>query len=144
MSSQPLGICTIVLNEDKTKVLMGIRKGKYKASFYGLPGGMLELEETLENGARRELFEETSIVADKLSYIGTVRELQGDNNFIHFVFCCSTFQGVPTLVEPEKCEGWEWIDLENVPENIIPGHKAAIDMYINSNSFRIRDITKAV
>lgn len=50
---------------DSNKLLL-LRRGptaKWKAGSYCLPGGKLERGETLKDGALRELFEETGIVA---------------------------------------------------------------------------------
>lgn len=130
MTPELIGVCIIVLDSTTQKILLGKRLNCYGAGTLGLPGGRLELTETLESCAERELLEETSLVSQKFLYAGTVRELQGEHNFIHFVYSCNEFSGQIVNVEPAKCEGWEWYQLDNLPENILPGHKAALDMYL--------------
>lgn len=59
---------------DSNKLLL-LRRGptaKWKAGSYCLPGGKLEKGETLKDGALRELFEETGIVAYRDSLIPIV------------------------------------------------------------------------
>jgi 8-oxo-dGTP diphosphatase len=85
----------------------------------------------LLTGAKRELEEETGLVNPQLEYIGVVREKQEGYSFIHFVFVCKSFDGEVQNTEPEKCEGWEWYSVENLPQNILNGHKAGIEMYKN-------------
>ncbi len=140
MEYQRIGVCVVVLNRSKNEILLGKRKNSYKAGMYGIPGGRLELKESLEACGKRELKEETGIEAVSLTYIGVIRELQTDYNFIHFAFLCKEYLGEPSLSEPEKCEGWGWFPLEKLPDNIIPGHKAAIDIFLNKNTNSVRDL----
>lgn len=134
-----IGVSIIVL--DKTgRVLLGKRRNGYKAGTYGFPGGRIETREKLSECGKRELFEETGLIAKSLSYLGVIRELQTDYNFIHFVYTCDKFSGIPSNSEPEKCEGWEWYSMENLPENILNGHKAALEIYLNKKTPALKDI----
>ena len=136
MEPEHIGVCVIVLDKDKTQVLLGKRLNSYKAGTLGLPGGRIELEEPLEECGKRELLEETSLQGKNLQYVGVVRELQKGYNFIHFVFSCNEYEGLPQTVEPEKCEGWNWYPLDSLPENILPGHKAALDLYLHKTTVK--------
>ncbi len=140
MEPQPIGVCVITLDKSRKKVLLGKRMNSYKAGTLGLPGGRLELEEPLEECGMRELKEETSLVAKNLEYVGVVRELQEGYNFIHFVFVCIDFTGIPTVVETNKCEDWEWYPLSDLPDNVLPGHKSALDIYTNQDKPPFRDL----
>jgi ADP-ribose pyrophosphatase YjhB (NUDIX family) len=99
-----------------------------------LPVDGFEFDETLESCGERELKEETSLQSKSLTYLGTIRELQEDHNFIHFAYLCNQYEGVPVTAEPDKCAGWEWYSLDSLPENILPGHKTAIEMYIKKET----------
>jgi ADP-ribose pyrophosphatase YjhB (NUDIX family) len=135
-SEEQLGVCVIILDKNHKNILLGKRLNSYRAGTYGLPGGRLNKKETLIEGARRELVEETSLIANKLQYVGVIREYQEDNNFnfIHFVYSCDDFSGIPKTVEPDKCEGWRWYPLDTLPENLIKGHRWALDMYRKKSS----------
>ena len=78
------GVCVIILNE-VGQVLLGERINSYKAGWFGMPGGRIELEETILAAGNRELKEEIGIKSASLEYVGVVRELQQTYNFIHFV-----------------------------------------------------------
>ncbi len=43
---------------------------------YGFPGGMIEINENLEQGLKREVFEETGLECTKITYIGSKEDLQ--------------------------------------------------------------------
>ena len=139
MESQHVGVCVIVLDKNR-RVLLGKRLNSFKAGMLGLPGGKLELEEGLEECGTREVMEETSLQGKNLQYVGVVRELQNVYNFIHFVFSCNEFEGTVTTVEPDKCESWEWYSLDALPDNIVQGHRAALDMYVHSAAPSYRDL----
>lgn len=135
---EPLGVCIIVLN-NKNQVLLGKRKNAYKAGTYGVPGGRIELTESLVDCGKRELLEETGLQAVTMRYLGSVREFQKNYNFIHFVFVCKRFTGIVTTMEPEKCEKWEWYDLDKLPKQLLRGHLAAIELMINPKH-KVKDL----
>ena len=126
--SQPIGVCALLFNPDG-EILLGKRKNSYKAGFYGLPGGRIELNEPIEIAIKREVEEETGLKLNKLEYLGVVRENQGDYDFIHFIYVVKNISMQPILCEPEKCESWIWLDKKKLKDNILPGHRAAIKMY---------------
>lgn len=137
MSEQRLGCVVLVIQENK--ILLGKRKGGYKAGSYGLPGGRVEVGGKLEDCVKRELLEETGLTCDKPVYVGVVKEAQGEYDFVHFVFKCENFAGEPQNVEPEKCEGWEWFGLDKLPSSVLKGHVLAIDM-LSEDKSNFRDI----
>jgi len=122
------GVCIITLNNEG-KVLLGERKNSYKAGFFGMPGGRVEREEPLIDACKREMMEETGLVIDDIRFVGVVREKQEGYTFIHFGFTVEGISQTPQNIEPDKCLGWEWMDIDNLPEKILPGHKGIIDMY---------------
>ncbi len=128
---QHIGTCVVLVNLHG-QVLLGKRKNSYKAGWYGLPGGRVELNEPIASAVERELSEETGIVTSSLRYLGVVRENQETYDFVHFVYVAEQVADEPQLCEPDKCEGWEWMDIENIADKeILPGHAAAIEMYQN-------------
>ena len=59
-SPQLIGACVIVQNSHQ-QILLGKRLNSYKSGFWGIPGGRIELGESITQSAQRELFEETSV-----------------------------------------------------------------------------------
>lgn len=142
-SEEQIGVCVIVLDKEHKNILLGKRLGSYRAGTYGCPGGRLQRSETLIDCSKRELVEETSLVANALHYVGVIREYQEDHNynFIHFVYYCEDFSGEPKTMEPTKCEGWQWYPLDTLPENLIKGHHWALDMFKNKEESKLHDTT---
>jgi 8-oxo-dGTP diphosphatase len=61
----------IVTRERKPRVLLIRRKHPPFAGKWALPGGFVDMDESLEEGARRELQEETGIKAARLEQVHT-------------------------------------------------------------------------
>jgi ADP-ribose pyrophosphatase YjhB (NUDIX family) len=69
VGSMPINLCavgTIVLNE-KNEILLIHRSDN---SCWSLPAGCLELGESIEDGARREVLEETGLVLRRIEFVG--------------------------------------------------------------------------
>src|SRR5258706_13140278 len=98
------GVCVIVPDKslEKTRVLLAKRLNSYKAGMFGVPGGRLELDESLTDCAKRKLREETGLDAKSLRTIGVIIERQEDMNFIHFVLLCEDYTGKLSVKEPHK------------------------------------------
>jgi ADP-ribose pyrophosphatase YjhB (NUDIX family) len=138
--NQLIGTCALLFNQHG-QVLLGKRKNSYKAGYYGLPGGRVEVNEPLSEAIVREVKEETGLEISNLKYLGVIRENQGDYDFIHFVYMAQNVTNDPVLCEPEKCAGWEWFDLDAVGESILPGHLAAMHLYMSGQV--LADITNS-
>lgn len=141
LPEQVLGTCVLLFSRKKEKILLGKRKNSYKAGQYGLPGGRVNTSEKLIDCAKRELFEETGLKADFLEYLGVIRDFQEGYSFIHFAFLCKEFNGTPKVIELDKCEGWEWFGFNDIPPNTLPGHRAAIDIFLNTGLSTLRDVS---
>ena len=72
-----LGATTLVFN-DKNEVLLNLRSD---TNTWGIPGGSMELYETIEETAVRELKEEAGISADKLKLVAV---LSGDEYYFEY------------------------------------------------------------
>jgi 8-oxo-dGTP diphosphatase len=127
---QPIGAFAIISNS-QNQVLMGKRKNSYKAGMYGFPGGRIEINESMISAISREVAEETGLNELEFSFVGVVRENQGTYDFIHFVFSTKVYDQEPALCEPDKCESWEWIDLSDNLIDLLPGHRAGVELYKN-------------
>ena len=68
----------IVTREAKRRVLLIRRKHDPFAGCWALPGGFVEMDESLDDAARRELFEETNVRAGKLVQLHTFGDPKRD------------------------------------------------------------------
>lgn len=56
-------------------------------------------------------------------------------NPIEYVVVIKNLQGEPVNLEPQFCERLEWIPLDNLPKNITPYARIAIENFVNGVYF---------
>lgn len=71
-------VFTYVENEKKLKLLLIQRKNDPFAGKWALPGGFMDMDETVEQCAKRELQEETSLVLDSLKLFTVASKIGRD------------------------------------------------------------------
>ncbi|MFH1547422.1 MAG: NUDIX domain-containing protein [bacterium] len=112
------------------KVLLGKRKGSHGSGEYAFPGGHVEYMETFEDCIQRELQEECGLQVTNIELLFvTVLCQYTPKHYVHLGFSAEWKSGIPKVLEPEKCEGWDWYDIENLPDNLFSTIKTAIDSY---------------
>ena len=110
-----IGVAVVVIREDR--ILLGKRKNAHGAGTWQLPGGHLEFNESIEECARREVFEETGLAVGDLvrgPYTNDIFEDEGKHYVTLFVIA-RRWDGEPVLKEPQKCERWEWFSWNDLP-----------------------------
>lgn len=114
-----VGVGVGVLHEGK--VLLGKRSGSHGSGQWAFPGGHLEFGETVEECARRELFEETGLRATSLILGPWLNDvMEGDKHYITLIVFVDAFEGLVELKEPQKCLGWQWYAWQDFPEPLFP------------------------
>ncbi len=117
MNDRPkVGMGVIVRKEDK--VLLYKRRNTHGEGTWGFPGGHLEYGETFEQCARREVFEEAGIQIKNIRY-GALTNDVFEKERKHYITIYMTSEydsGEVQLKEPEKSEGWEWFEWNNLPQ----------------------------
>lgn len=102
------------------RVLLGRRRGSHGAGYYAAPGGHLEFGESFEEGARREVREETGLEIEGLRLLSVgnyvFKREDGERHYIDVDFVCEAPSGDPQLSEPEKCDGWDWYEVDDLPQ----------------------------
>jgi 8-oxo-dGTP diphosphatase len=102
------------------KILLGERMYKRDMPLWVAPGGRLEDDETVEEGPRREIFEEVgikhvTILKEYGAIDGVFDDEQGRDAV--YVFLVQTDEE-PRLMEPEKFREWKWFAYNELPDNL--------------------------
>jgi len=127
-----------VLIRDGNKILLGHRINKvdtggiHEVDVWTLPGGKQEYNETVLEGAKREVKEETNLDVDELKIFGAADDIQPGKHYVTMHVIANKFSGDLKVMEPEINSEWRWFDLDNLPENLYSPTKKLINNYKNS------------
>lgn len=96
-------VVTLVIIHDEEKVLLGYKKRGFGAGRWNGFGGKVELGESLEDAARRELQEESGLEAGVLNRKGEIEFIFEDgNHLLCHIFTTNEFNGEPRETEEMK------------------------------------------
>lgn len=131
----PTVVSVLVLKDGK--VLMGKRTaGRAGAGEWGNPAGWLEHLESFEEAAKRELMEECGIEIANVRFSSVVNVTHYAPHHAVLVNVIADWEsGEVENLEPEKCEGWEWRDLDDLPEPLTDGTCKAIEGFRTGKDF---------
>lgn len=131
-----------------TKILL-IRRGNPQEPFYGhwaLPGGFLDPKESLEEAAKRELFEETGIEGSTLMQLRTFSDPDRDprGRVLSTVFL-TLVAGTPKPKAGDDAGEARWIEVSEIPYDnlafdhaqIIKAALAYLDKFYSRPHFRL-------
>lgn len=131
MKTVGVGVGAILIRDGK--ILLGKRHSdpeKAGSALHGegtwtLPGGKVNYGETLEQGARREVVEETGLTIGRLVLVSVADDIVYDAHYVTVVFLCKDFSEEPEVREPEKITEWEWFSPNALPRPMyLPSEKA--------------------
>lgn len=139
LGSRPLimvGAGVIIIN-DKNEILLGKRTDN---GYWDYPAGSMEIGESFEECARREVFEETGLTCGKLEYF---MELSGDESFYEYpnrdqvylaviIYTCRDFSG-KMKVQEDEVTIQKFFPIDELPN--IPPLKIKTSIFENIKEF---------
>lgn len=128
---KPFHLCgaSVIVYTDHSVLLQQRRDNRC----WGYHGGKVELGESVEEAAKRELFEETGLRAEDMKLFGVfsgkeLHHIYPDGNEVYIidvVFICNSFSGTLKAQKSEVLD-LRWFDIGNLPENLSPPIKPAL------------------
>lgn len=117
---------SVVIISKSNQILLGKRKGSHGEGMYAIPGGHLEFNESYTQCCDRELMEEIGINFGKYEPVGFSEDWfkVNDKEDRHYTTLYFVVKDVDSNnisiknMEPDKCEEWKWIHINNLPENL--------------------------
>jgi len=131
----PVTVHLLFFREDQILLLRRFNTG-YADGQYSVPAGHLDGGETVIAAAAREAEEETGvrIKLSDLVFSSVLHRNDGEERVDFFVHVLD-WQGEPVNTEPEKCDELRWVNVDELPDNIIPYIKRAIQNHRGGITF---------
>uniref|UniRef100_W5LZU0 Oxidized purine nucleoside triphosphate hydrolase n=2 Tax=Lepisosteus oculatus TaxID=7918 RepID=W5LZU0_LEPOC len=107
-------LLTLVMVVQPQRVLLGMKKRGFGAGKWNGFGGKVQPGETIEQAAKRELLEESSLTADTLEKIGEIKfEFVGETELLDVhIFRADSFHGEPAESDEMRPQ---WFDRDRIP-----------------------------
>ena len=119
-SEQRVNCAVAVIVTHARKVLFGRRLTTSGGSEWQLPGGWIEIGESPQQAARREVIEETGLLLRDLRFVATtnnVFSVQKHSITLYFAAECVNEDSL-IVAQPDKCSDWEWKYWAEVTDNL--------------------------
>ena len=111
-----VGVGVAVIKEGK--VLLGKRKNAHGEGTWSFPGGHLEYKESWEECAFRETLEETGLAIKNIRFGTVLNDIfhEEQKHYVTIIMLSDYDSGKLELMEPDKCEKWEWFTWDKLPD----------------------------
>ncbi|HSR89280.1 MAG TPA: NUDIX domain-containing protein [Candidatus Udaeobacter sp.] len=118
------------------KVLLGKRKNAHGEGAYAWPGGHMEYMESFADCAKRETMEETGMEIENVRFLRLYNLKEyAPKHYVDVGLIADWKSGEPKIMEPEKCEGWDWYDMDNLPQPLFSTIPSYIEAYKTGRNF---------
>ena len=113
------------------KVLIHKRRGPHAPGVWAFAGGHLEMWEELADAALRELREEAGpeikCTLPQFLTVCNTRYYDEGSHYLTVIMVADWISGEAQVMEPEKCECWEWHDWDSLPRPLMMGLQQLVD-----------------
>lgn len=129
-------ITTLCFIEDEDRVLLAMKKRGFGEGWWNGYGGKVGEGEAIKEAAKRELEEESSIVASKMRERGVIEFFfKGTDKIVEcHVFDVTEYEGEPKETDEMRPQ---WFEKENAPYNEMwPADREWLPLFFEGKDFR--------
>ncbi|MFX1283854.1 MAG: NUDIX hydrolase [Promethearchaeota archaeon] len=107
-----------IIFDPKKRILLTKRAAPPKQNYWFPPGGAIDVGETVEEGVKREILEETDIIVNNLRFIdfidGITRNTEGKviYHFVVFMFSADYLEG--TIKAKDDALEVKWVSIQDI------------------------------
>jgi 8-oxo-dGTP pyrophosphatase MutT (NUDIX family) len=131
---RPYASAYLILIKDKKILLLRRYHTGYQDGNYSLVSGHFEGGETATQCIAREALEESgiTIAANDLKVVSVIHRLSTDREYFDIFVSANKWTGEIINMEPDKCDELKWFELNDLPKNIVPEVKMALNNIQNN------------
>lgn len=117
MTKNNVGVGVAVFIWKDGKFLMAKRHGSHAAGTWSIPGGHLEMNESWEECAIREVMEETGMKIKNIRFLAVTNDIMSDESkhYVSIWVEADWESGKPAIKEPEKSINHVWRTFKDLP-----------------------------
>jgi 8-oxo-dGTP diphosphatase len=139
-AAKPYAASYVLLRRDDGKVAFVMRANtSYMNGYYSLTAGKVEKDESFVQAAVREAKEEAGVVVtpDQLRLVMVCHRKESNEtmSWVDVFFEATEWEGEVINAEPDQHSAVEWLDLDNLPENVIPPLRLTLEQITAGVSF---------
>lgn len=131
----------MIIKNERGEILFQRRWGsKLWPHFLGLPAGHVDKGEDAYEALIREAKEELNIdiTIKNIEDIFVVNRINKNlKPYYDIYFVISSYKGIIKINEPNKCQELKWLDLDNLPNDVIGFEKEALTNYKKGIKFSV-------
>ena len=118
-----------LIHDDQVLLLRRFNTG-YEDGNYSVVAGHLNGGEEVKAAAIREAQEEVGIqiAPEDLRVVGVMHR-KSDDERVDFFVAATSWSGQVANMEPDKCDQLAWFRFDDLPDNVIPYVRRALDNY---------------
>ena len=133
----------VMVVDSENRLLLQLRTDN---NCWGLPGGSMELGESLQEVAKRELYEECNLTANQLTFFNIYSGEEfyyqyphGDEIYnVIATFICEDYEG-ELRADKDEVLALQFFSIDELPSNLSPPEIPIIHEYIESRRIKIED-----
>jgi len=127
----------LILIKDKRIFLSRRYNTGFHDGEYSFPAGHLDGDETFRKALVREIKEEVGIKLNlkDLKLVHVIDRKEPKEERVDFFFTTKKWKGEPKIMEPNKCDDLRWFSLSNLPDNVIPYIRQAINCVLTNKFY---------
>jgi len=124
----------VVITDNKGRILLQQRK--YPNGVWGIPGGLMELGESTEDVARREVYEETGLSLGRLQLINVhsgkdmVVAENGDQFYVVTVAYQTDEYTGDLIIDESESITFEFFNPSELPEKMVGSHRRILNEFL--------------
>ena len=131
----PVTVHLFFFRESQILLLRRFNTG-YADGQYSVPAGHLDGGETVMSAAAREAEEEVGLKIDlDAMEFSTVMHRMEEEERVDFFVQVHSWRGEPFNAEPEKCDDLRWVDVNQLPVNVVPYVRQALANHLSGVRF---------